>query len=119
MGAVSVSMGSPSRRRASRMRPASRTISGPMPSPGRMAIFIGGWRPATGLWRLPWAALAPAAGRATGDRAGPSRDLRQPRLLGQSLRLEGANGVGVLQRESDLVEAVEQALLAGRLHREV
>jgi len=40
LGAVSVSIGSPSRRSASRTFVASPTISGPIPSPGRSAIFI-------------------------------------------------------------------------------
>jgi hypothetical protein len=40
MGAVSVSIGRPSRRRRSSTFPAWATISVPMPSPGRIAIFI-------------------------------------------------------------------------------
>ena len=43
------------------------------------------------------------------------RALSEPRLLGQPLRLERADLVGVLQREADVVEAVQQAMLAERL----
>ena len=73
---------------------ASATISGPMPSPGRIAIFM---------------------------RVRPrSRALRavhreQPGRADRCAALERANLVGVLQREADLVEAVEQAVLAERL----
>src|SRR5262249_13724116 len=59
-------------------------ISGPMPSPGRMATFI----------------------------------LEVPGELRFSPRLEGADLVGVAQREADLVQAVQDAMLAERIDLE-
>ena len=47
-----------------------------------------------------------------------SQPLCKPRQALQPLRLELADRVGVLQREPDVVEAVEQAVLAKRLHFE-
>src|SRR5208283_2861050 len=88
MGAVSVSIGSPSRRSRSSSLIASARISGPMPSPGRRAIFT-----------------APAASG-------------QPRVLCEMLRFERAYFVRVLQAEADLVEAVQEAMLAKRLDLE-
>src|SRR5512134_3114171 len=63
-------------------------ISGPMPSPGRTAIF-----------------MAP-------------RLSEIPGVLRFALRLEGADLVRVAQREADLVQAVEQAVLAERIDLE-
>src|SRR5262245_66275330 len=63
-----------------------------MPSPGRTAIFM----------------PALYSGRAVG----------QPRLACQALGLEGADLVGMAQREADVVEAVDEAVLAKRLHVE-
>src|SRR6185437_13724315 len=39
----------------------------------------------------------------------------EPRLLPQVLRFEAAYGVGVLQRQRDVVESVDEAMLAERL----
>src|SRR5712691_2560526 len=83
MGAVSVSIGRPSRRSRSSSFAASATTSGPMPSPGRRANFTGGIRRS-----------------------------REPRPIGQMLRLERADLVRVLERQADFVQAVEQAMLA-------
>src|SRR5438876_12163761 len=44
--------------------------------------------------------------------------LEQPRLLGFALFLESANLVRVLQREADVVETIQQAMLAKRVHVE-
>ncbi len=44
--------------------------------------------------------------------------MREPGLGGQPLRLEGADLVGLAQRETDVVEAVEQAVLAEGVHLE-
>ena len=41
--------------------------------------------------------------------------MRQPRLLEKSLGFEGANLVCVAQRQSDVVETVEQAVFAKAL----
>src|ERR1700732_3856426 len=115
MGAVSVSIGSPSRRRRSSTLAASATISVPMPSPGSMAIFI----------------IAPenhAPGRhgeqskllfllCLGDCSAAVRS-EEPRLLGFALRLERANLVGVSKSERDVVESVQQAVLAKRVDLE-
>src|SRR5262245_37565468 len=57
-----------------------------MPSPGRTAILM------AGLAALP-----------------------QPRLLGEMPRLELADRVRVLKRESDVVETVDEAVLAERI----
>src|SRR6185295_871123 len=83
-----------SKRRSSapRTRSASRTISVPMPSPGRIAIFI-------------------AAPRSAHRR-------REPRLAQQPLGLERADLVGVAQGQPNLVETAEQAVLAKRLDLE-
>src|SRR5262249_1458728 len=61
------------------------TISGPIPSPGRTATFIG------------------------------SSSSEIPRVLRPALLLEGADLVRVAQREADLVEPVQQAVLAERV----
>src|SRR5215813_2249247 len=61
------------------------TISGPIPSPGRTATFIG---------------------------SSSSEIPGVPRL---ALLLEGADLVRVAQREADLVEAVQEAVLAERV----
>jgi hypothetical protein len=42
----------------------------------------------------------------------------QPGLGGQALGFKGADLVGLAQRQADVVEAVEQAVLAERLHLE-
>src|SRR5262245_31659298 len=113
MGAISVSTEKPSRRRCSSTLSASATISGPMPSPGRTAIFIRQspqTRQWTGAaerrpeWKLVLALLCVLwAWESLSE---------EPRLLGFVLRLERANLVGVSERKADLVEAVEQAVLA-------
>ena len=90
-------------RSASSSATASRTISGPMPSPGRMAIFT------VRLSRREHYAAASARCAAPAD---------EPGLVGEALRLERADLVGVLQREPDVVEAVQQAVLAERLDLE-
>src|SRR3954470_16303749 len=80
------------RSRTSRTFIASATISVPMPSPGRTAIFI---------------------------RCLSARErVCEPGLGGEALRLEGLDRVLVPQRQADVVEAVEQAVLAKRLHVE-
>ena len=58
--------------------------------------------------------------RASARRGGaPSADRRrEPRLLQQPLGLEGADLVGVAQRQRDVVVAAEQAVLAKRLDLE-
>src|SRR5690348_3841663 len=60
-------------------------ISGPIPSPGRTATFIG------------------------------SSSSEIPGVLRLALLLEGADLVRVAQRKADLVEAVEEAVLAERV----
>src|SRR4029453_16774666 len=85
IGAVSISMANPALRSASRTLMASATISGPMPSPGRMATFTGS---------------------------------HEPGLGGETLCFERADLVGVRQREADVVEPVQQAMLAEWLHLE-
>ena len=95
-----VSIGRPSLRSASSTLRACATISGPMPSPGRIAIFIG--------MRSDERAMRGTRGRRS-----------QPRLLAQMPRLERADLVGVLQREADLVQPVQQAVLAERIDVEV
>src|SRR5574339_842068 len=65
-------------------------ISGPMPSPGSTATFIA---------RLSSSEI--------------------PGVLRFSFRLEGADLVRVAQREADLVQAVQQAVLAERIDLEV
>src|ERR1700687_3812822 len=112
MGAVSVSIGRPSCRRRSSTLPASATISVPMPSPGSTAIFIAapGKRAADrhGDQSKPWFLLC------LGDRSAAVRS-EKPRLLGFTLRLERANLVGVVKRKRDVVETVQQAVLAKRV----
>src|ERR1700693_5631065 len=112
MGAVSVSIGRPSRRRRSSTLAASATISVPMPSPGSMAIFIVApdKRAADrhGEQSKPW--FFPCLG----DRFAAVRS-EEPRLLGFALRLERTNLVGVVKRERDVVESVQQAVLAKRV----
>src|ERR1700688_2005968 len=109
MGAVSVSIGRPSRRRRSSTFAASATISVPMPSPGSMAIFIVApdKRAADrhGEQSKPWFLLC------LGDCSAADRS-EEPRLLGFALRLERANLVGVSERKPDVVEAIQQAVLA-------
>src|SRR2546430_2752097 len=109
MGAVSVSIGRPSRRRRSSTLAASATISVPMPSPGSMAIFIVApdKRAADrhGEQSKPWFLLC------LGDCSAAVRS-EEPRLFGFALRLERANLVGVGERERDVVESVQQAVLA-------
>src|SRR5229473_5571590 len=63
-------------------------ISGPMPSPGRTAIFI------------------------------DDSFSEIPGELRFAARLEGLDLVGVAQREADLVQAVQQAVLAERVDLE-
>src|SRR4051812_33380310 len=70
---------------------ASPTISGPMPSPGRITIFI---------LRVPY------------------RSTEQPRLLELPLRFKRADLVGVAERETDVVPSVDEALLAERVDLE-
>src|SRR5690349_24225066 len=89
-----MSIGTPPRRSTSRTLRASRTISGPMPSPGRIAIFM---------------RVRVASARRV------QRCKSQPRLLAQVARLERANFVGVLERQADVVPAVEEAFLAERI----
>src|ERR1700676_2054085 len=112
MGAVSISIGRPSRRRRSSTLAASATISLPMPSPGSMAIFIVApdKRAADrhGEQSKPWFLLC------LGDCSAAVRS-EEPRLLGFALRLERANLVGVGERERDVVESVQQAVLAKRV----
>src|ERR1700682_5547544 len=109
MGAVSVSIGRPSRRRRSSTFAASATISVPMPSPGSRATFIVApdKRAADrhGEQSKPWFLLC------LGDCSAAVRS-EEPRLLGFALRLERANLVGVRQRKRNVVEAVQQAVLA-------
>src|ERR1700682_2853459 len=115
MGAVSVSIGRPSRRRRSSTFAASATISVPMPSPGSMAIFICApdKRAADrhGEQSKPWFLLC------LGDCSAAVRS-EEPRLLGFALRLERANLVGVSERQRDVVETVQQAVLAKRADTE-
>src|SRR5688572_16990856 len=79
-------MSRPSVASAFSTRTACATISGPMPSPARTAIFM---------------------------------PLKQPRLRGAVLRLERLDLVGVFQREADVVEAVQDAMLAKRIDLEL
>src|SRR6202011_3035828 len=115
MGAVSVSIGSPSRRRRSSTLAASATISVPMPSPGSMAIFIVAPEKHAadghGEQSKPWFLLR------LGDCSAAVRS-EEPRLLGFALRLERANLVGVSKSERDVVESVHQAVLAKRVDLE-
>src|SRR5207302_431421 len=101
MGAVSVSIGRPSRRRRSSTLAASATISVPMPSPGSMAIFIAApdKRAADrhGEQSKPWFLLC------LGDCSAAVRS-EEPRLLGFALRLERPNLVGAVKRERDVGE---------------
>src|ERR1700693_2259028 len=112
MGAVSVSIGRPSRRGRSSTFPASATISVPMPSPGSMAIFIAAAEKRAadrhGEQSKLWFLLC------LGDRSAAVRS-EEPRLLGFALRLERANLFGVSEREPDVVESVQQAVLAKRV----
>src|SRR6266567_9648732 len=101
MGAVSVSIGRPSRRSHSSNFAASATTSGPMPSPGRSTIFIRVERSAKNAHEIE-PRPTPNAERPTSN---------EPRPLGQVLRLERADLVRVLKRQSDFVESVEQAVL--------
>src|SRR5678816_822457 len=82
------------RSRTFRTLTASSTISVPMPSPGRTAIFM------------------VCSSRSTVQGVG------QPGLGRQALGLEGLDLVGLEQGEPDVVEAVQQAVLAERLHVE-
>src|ERR1700694_6091025 len=112
MGAVSVPIARPPRRRRSSTLAASATISLPMPSPGSMAIFIVApdKRAADrhGEQSKPWFLLC------LGDCSAAVRS-EEPRLLGFTLRLDRANLVGVVQRKRDVVETVQQAVLAKRV----
>src|SRR5690349_24567185 len=90
-----------------------------MPSPGRIAIFIP--RAVPGRPR-PCVRPPPGAARRPNRRTRPQAwrdDPLQPRLLGEMPRLERADLVGVLQREADIVPAVQQAALAERIDVEV
>src|ERR1700693_5843461 len=115
MGAVSVSIGRPSRRRRSSTFPASATISMPMPSPGSMAIFIAapGKRAADrhGEQSKPWFLLC------LGDCSAAVRS-EDPLVRGFALPLERSNLVGVSERERDVVETVQQAVLTKRVDAE-
>src|ERR1700730_13126319 len=109
MGAVSVSIGSPSRRRRSSSFAASAMISWPMPSPGSSAIFtISAQRAAECTGRPRWFLVGVLVSSA-------SMLLEQPRLLGFALFLESANLVRVLQGKADVVETVQHAMLAKRI----
>src|SRR5690349_9044088 len=103
IGAVSVSIETPSRRSRSSTFAASATISVPMPSPGSNAIFTPGPRRRPCAQRTLVAILTPRRADA------PSGE---PRLFGETLGLERADLVGVPQRQADLVQPVEQAMLA-------
>ena len=96
---VSVSTGRPSlAQHVEHASPPRATISVPMPSPGRMAIFMCSSRDARRGAR-PAAPFALQSG--------------EPGLVVQPPRLERADLVGVLQRESDVVPAVQQAVACG------
>src|SRR3990167_2149015 len=70
---------------------ACATISGPMPSPGNTAIFMQ-------LFQV--------------------QLVKQPGLRRAVLRLEFLDFVHVSQRQADIVEAIEQAVFAMRIHIE-
>src|SRR5690242_17730428 len=108
MAPYAFSIRNPSAASASSTRSASRTISGPMPSPERIAIFI-----AAHPSRVRSAASARNRGEGWGERG--ASELSQPRLLGQMPSLERADLVGVPKREPDVVPAVQKALLAERI----
>src|SRR5262245_16124027 len=97
-------MGNPARASAASTFVASTTISGPMPSPGRIAIFIDVMR-------------AKNCGAVCSRRRVRSSyvNSREPGLFGEPFRFERANLVRMLQRQADLVEAVEQAMPAERI----
>src|SRR5690606_8804775 len=93
----------------------SATISGPIPSPGRIRICLlirlsisVGWITAAGLiHRNTVAEKRYAVFRPTSlDRA------EQPGVVLLVLALEGADRLGILQSQADIVQAVEQAVLA-------
>src|SRR5690606_29217748 len=69
-------------------------ISGPIPSPGRTRIFL----------LISFPCLFDSA--------------EQPGLGLTMLFLEGPDGIGVLQRQADIIQTVEQAVLAERIDLE-
>src|SRR5690554_432796 len=90
---------------------ASVMISGPMPSPGRTRIFLDMF--------VPSQKRLMAHGRREPRPCRESLDgAEQPGLAGTMTGLEGLDGVRVLQRQADVVQAVEQAVLAEGIHLE-
>src|SRR5579862_4648528 len=126
IGAVSVSMARPSPRSRCSTLSASAATSGPMPSPGRIAIFIAVHFQRLGFDRT-------CSGRSNLRRSPPriesslrgpgslvwAADSEEPRLFGLALGLERGNGVRMGQRQSDVVETIEKAVLAKRVDVEL
>src|SRR3569832_1606054 len=94
MAACSASNLKPKSRKASSTFIASATISGPMPSPGSIAIFF-------------VMSVVPIKIRCVVLRSG-----KQPRRLGAAAVFIRLDLVGMLQGETDVVEAVEQFVFA-------
>src|SRR3569832_474151 len=94
MAACSASNLKPKSRKASSTFIASATISGPMPSPGSIAIFF-------------VMSVVPIKNRCVVLRSG-----KQPRRLGAAALFIKHDLIGMLQGETDVVEAVEQLVFA-------
>jgi len=98
----------PSRARLFNTFTACLTISGPIPSPGNTAIFI-----FRSLKKTTGASLSAPAGVFNCNAS-----TEQPGLLEAAFGLERFNLDGMLQREPDLVQPVQQAMFAKRIHLE-
>src|SRR3954471_1755805 len=73
-------------------------------------------RPSTTRWK--WRRSCSARGQAMSSRRSADQAIGQPRHLREPLGLVAADLVGMAQRQADVVEAVDQAVLAERLHIE-
>src|SRR3569832_1322902 len=104
MGAVSISLEAPSAFNFSRTLTACATISGPMPSPGKTAIFM---------------FYNPVDRERPDGRPGiNNHSSKEPRGILFAPFLIGLDLVGLQQGQADIVQSIEQAVLASRIHLE-
>src|SRR5258706_1875416 len=108
IGASSISMFTPSRARLFSTFTACLTISGPIRSPGNTAIFM-----FRSLKKTTGASLSAPAGVFNCNAS-----TEQPGLFDAAFSLERLDLDGMLQRDSDLVQTVQQAVLAKGVHLE-
>src|SRR5258706_1062275 len=101
-------MFTPSRARLFSAFTACLTISGPIPSPGNTAIFM-----FRSLKKTTGASLSAPAGVFNCNAS-----TEQPGLFDAAFSLERLDREGMLQRDSDLVQTVQQAVLAKGVHLE-